>query len=134
MLVKWLDGCGGEISWKAVVSALIKPTVGFKSLAEKIVMEEEVFLDGKYDLHYKKQQQKKCCLQSRQRDRFVQATSPGTGILHRFRLVPAPGHLENFSKIEKEKKSNAGIKPESTHSIARSTNQWATVATLQNAL
>ena len=47
MLVEWLNGCGGEISWKAVVSALIKPTVGFKSLAEKIVMEEKVFLDGK---------------------------------------------------------------------------------------
>ena len=42
-----MNGCGGEISWKAVVSALIKPTVGFKSLAEKIVMDENVFLDGK---------------------------------------------------------------------------------------
>ena len=47
MLVEWLNGRGGEISWKAVVSALIKPTVGFKSLAEKIVMDENVFLDGK---------------------------------------------------------------------------------------
>ena len=49
MLVEWLNGCGGEISWKAVVSALIKPTVGFKSLAEKIVMDEKVFLDGKLE-------------------------------------------------------------------------------------
>ena len=50
MLEKWLNGCGdGEISWKAVVSALIE--VGFKESAEKIVKEEKAFLDRKYSIN-----------------------------------------------------------------------------------